>query len=132
MESAVAVMAHEHSGSAPKAFDLWGVLRKPHPQASAVEADWLSQSSPPVLMAAAAVRVAVVAVGAVEGEAGVCWGSVAAGSENQLTWGVFDGAEALSCVLVTGSLFGLVGSERRSWAGWRMEAGWVEAQHRWR
>lgn len=113
----VAVMAHEHSGSAPKAFDLWGVLRKPHPQASAVEADWLSRSSPPVLMAAAAVRVAVVvvvAVGAVEGEAVACWGSVAAGSENQLTWGVFDGAEALSCVLVTGSLFGLAGSERRS------------------
>lgn len=105
-------MAHEHSGSAPKEFDLQRGLRKPHPQASAVEADWLSQSSPPDLLAAAAVRVVVVA--AVEWEAGVCWGSVAVGSENQVTLGVFDGAEALSCVLVTGSLFGWVGSERRS------------------
>lgn len=62
-----------------------------------------------------------------------CWESVAVGSENEVTLGVFDAVEALSCVQVRGSLFGWVGSEGRSLAGWasRMEAGWVEAQQHW-
>lgn len=133
--SAAAAMAHEHSGQAPKKPDLLGGLRQPHPQASAAEDDWAFQSSPPVLLAAAVVKlvgvvVFVVAGGAVEGAAEVCWESVAVGSENEVTWGAFDAVEALSCVLVRGSLFGWVGSEGTSWAGWRsrMEAGWVEAQ----
>lgn len=79
-------------------------------------------------MVAAAVKlvvaVAVVEV-AVEGAAGVCRVYVAVGSENQVTWEGFDVVEVLSCVLVRGSLFGWVGSEGRSLAGWswRMEAG---------
>lgn len=55
---------------------------------------------------AAAVGLAVAAAeGAGDGAAGVCWGSAAAGSDNQVTSGVSDGVEVLSCVLVTGSLF---------------------------
>lgn len=46
-----------------------------------------------------------VAAGAGDEAAGVCWGSAAAGSDNQVTSGVSDGVEVLSCVLVTGSLF---------------------------
>lgn len=78
---------------------------------SAVEADWPFQSSPPAPMAAAAAVVAVklvvvAAAGAVEGAAAACWESVAVGSENEVTLGVFDAVEALSCVQVRGSLFG--------------------------
>lgn len=81
-------------------------------------------------MVAAAVKlvvavVVVVVEVAVEGAAGVCRVYVAVGSENQVTWEGFDAVEALSCVLVRGSLFGWVGSEGKSLAGWRwrMEAG---------
>lgn len=75
-------------------------------------------------MAVAAVRrvVAAVAGGVVEGAAGVWWASAAAESDNQVTSGASDEVEVLSCVLVTVS-FGLVDSEGKSWAGWRMEAG---------
>lgn len=67
------------------------------------------------MAAAAAVKLVVVAAGgAVEGAAGVCWVSVAVGSENEVMWGVFDAVEALSCVPVRESLFGWVGSEGRS------------------
>lgn len=86
-------------------------------------------------MEAAAAKLVVAAAvgGAVEGAAGVCLGCGAAGSGNEVTWEASDGVEALSCVLVTGSLFGWVGSEGRSWAGWRRrtEAGWVGAWHHW-
>ncbi len=86
-----------------------------------------------VVAVAVAVAVVVVAGGAVEVATEVCWESVAVGSENQVTWGAFDAVEELSCVRVRGSLFGWVGSEGTSWAGWgwRMEASWVEAQHHW-
>lgn len=78
--------------------------------------------------------VAAVVVELVEEAAGVCQVFVAAGSENQVTWEVFDAVEGLSCVLVRESLFGWVDSEGRSLAGltWRMEAGPEGAQHHWR
>lgn len=85
-------------------------------------------------VAAAAAKLVVVVVGsAVEGAAEACLGCVAAGSGSEVMWEVSDGVEALSCVLVRGSLFGWVGSEGRSWAGWRRrtEAGWVEMWHHW-
>ena len=118
-------------------------LRRPQPPVAVVEAEWPSQSSLSALMAAAVKLVVVVAAaavaaaaaagGAVEGAAVGCSVSVAVGSDNQVTWGVFDGVEALSCVLVMESLFGWIGSEGRNWAEWwqRMEASWVEAQHHW-
>lgn len=70
----------------------------------------------------------------VEEAAGVCRVFVAVGSENQVTWEVFDAVEGLSYVLVRESLFGWVDSEGRSLAGWRwrMEAGPEGAQHHWR
>ena len=86
-----------------------------------------------VVAVVVAAVVAAAAGGAVEGAAGVCQEYVAVGFENQVTLAVFDGVEALSCVLVRESSCGWVGSEGRSWAawGWRMEAGWVGAQHHW-
>lgn len=42
---------------------------------------------------------------------------MAVGSGNQVMWEASDGVEALNCVLVTGSLFGWVDSEGKSWAG---------------
>lgn len=85
------------------------------------------------LVVVAAVKPVVAVVVAVEGATGVCQVSVAVGSENQVMWEVFDAVEGLSCVLVRESLFGWVGSEGRSLAGWtrRMEAGLEGAQHHW-
>lgn len=127
--SAAAALAHERSGPARRKSDPLGGLRRPHPQASAVEGDWPFQSSPPAPVAAAAADVvklvAVVVEVAEEGAAVACRVSAAAGSGNQVTWEESDAVEALSCVLARGSLFGWVGSGGRSLAGWRwrMEAG---------
>lgn len=74
-------------------------------------------------MAAAAGLAVAAAEGAGDGAAGVCWGSAAAGSDNQVTSGASDGVEVLSCVLVTGSLFAWADNEGKRWTGWRMEAG---------
>lgn len=90
--SAAAALAREHSGPALRKSDPLGGLRRPHPQASAVEGDWPFQSSPPAPKAAAAAAadvakpVAEVEVEvAEEGAAGVCRVSAAAGSGNQVT-----------------------------------------------
>lgn len=107
--SEVSAMAHEHSGWAPTQPDPPGGRRMLHPQESAAEADWPSQRPPPLPVAAAA---------AGQEAPGVCWASAAVGSENGVPWGGSDGAEALSCVLARESLFGWVGSEGTSWAGW--------------
>lgn len=85
--SAAAALAREHSGPALRKSDPLGGLRRPHPQASAVEGDWPFQSSTAAAAAADVVKpVAVVEVEvAEEGAAGVCRVSAAAGSGNQVT-----------------------------------------------
>lgn len=83
-------------------------------------------------MAAAALKLVVAAAsagGAAEGASEVWWGSEAVGSESGSQWAASDGAEASSCRLVTGSLFGQAGREGKSWAGWRTEEGSGEAPH---
>lgn len=121
-------MAHECCLLGSKKSVLPGGLEKPRPQVSVEEAEWFDQNSLSVWTTAAALKF-VVAGDAAEGASGVCWGSEAAGSESGVSWAESDGAEVLSCMPRTGSLFGQVGRGGMSFAGWRTEEGWGEAQH---